>query len=70
MFIMLEVSWESHEECCVVGLPWAAEVRGFRLLAQPQSGAGANTKPKQVQNQNKCFFKRMVLKVKHSIILK
>lgn len=42
MFIMLEVSWESHEECCVAGLPWAVEVRGFPLLAclAPERGRG------------------------------
>lgn len=71
MFIMLEVSWESREECCVAGLPWAVEVRGFPLLAcsAPEWGRGkyktkTTVKPKQM------LFKRMVLKVKHCIILK
>lgn len=42
MFITLEVSWQSHEECCVAGLPWAVEVRGFPLLAcsAPKWGRG------------------------------
>lgn len=42
MFIMLEVSWESREECCVAGLPRAVEVRGFPSLAcsAPEGGRG------------------------------
>lgn len=71
MFIMLEVSWESREECCVAGLPRAVEARGFPSLAcsAPDRGRGqyktkTNAKPKQM------LFKRVVLKVKYCIILK